>query len=121
MRGQGLETASAWVPYAMALCSVLLSSAGQVVLKMAVRGRTVGLHLLAEPVLYLGFLFYGLSAVVWLGVLSKLPLVVAYPLVSLNFILVAVGGAWILHERVSWATAAGLALIMAGIVLTARS
>jgi drug/metabolite transporter (DMT)-like permease len=121
MQGQGLEATSAWVPYAMALCSVLLSSAGQVVLKMAVRGRTVGWHLLTEPVLYLGFLLYGLSAVVWLGVLSKLPLVVAYPLVSLNFILVAVGGAWILHERVSWVTAAGLALIMAGIVLTARS
>lgn len=120
MLGQTVEGSAAWIPYALALASIVLSSTAQVCLKLVMRGRTVGIHLLAEPLLYFGFFLYGVSAVLWLGVLAKLPLVIAYPLVSLNFILVAIGGAWILHERVSWAMMGGLVLIIAGIIVTVR-
>ena len=109
-----------WLPYGLALVSILLSSFAQVCLKLLMRGRTVSLHLMGQPLLYLGFLAYGVSAILWLGVLSRLPLVIAYPLVSLNFVLVAVGGSWVLHESVGWPTILGLCLIIGGIVVMVR-
>ncbi|HBQ94527.1 MAG TPA: hypothetical protein DD856_05305 [Sulfobacillus sp.] len=67
-----------------------------------------------------GFLAYGVSAIIWLKVLAKLPLVVAYPLVSLNFVFVALGAALFLHERVSWQMLIGFALIFSGIIVIAK-
>ena len=106
-----------WTAYAAALASILLSSTAQILLKVVMRHATVGFHLLSQPLIYLGFLAYGLSAILWLQVLSRLPLVVAYPLVSLNFILVALGGSFILHERVGWTMLAGIALVVGGLVV----
>jgi drug/metabolite transporter (DMT)-like permease len=120
MAGSVSESLSAWVPYALAFLSIFLSSIAQVSLKLSVRNRAPGLHLLQEPIFYMAFALYGVSALLWLFVLSKLPLVVAYPLVSLNFILVALGGALVLHEHVSWYMLAGLVLIIGGIVLIVR-
>lgn len=110
-----------WGPYVAALFSILLSSMGQVVLKMLMRHQTVSFQLATQPLFYAGFLAYGLSALVWLQVLSKLPLVVAYPLVSLNFVLVALGGALVLHERVTWQMMAGLGLIIGGILVITQT
>lgn len=110
-----------WVPYIMAFFSIVLSSLAQVLLKLLMRHQLLSLRLVTQPLFYAGFLAYGLSAILWLQVLAKLPLVVAYPLVSLNFVFVALGGALVLHERVSWSMAVGLGLIIGGIfVITQR-
>jgi multidrug transporter EmrE-like cation transporter len=110
-----------WGPYVAALISILLSSSAQVLLKMVMRHQSLSLHLLSQPLLYAGFLAYGLSAVLWLQVLSKMPLVVAYPLVSFNFILVALGGAAVLHEDFTWPMGVGIGLIVAGLVVVSRA
>ncbi|MGC8487327.1 MAG: EamA family transporter [Clostridia bacterium] len=120
MLGQAADTTVSWLPYGMAFLSILISSVAQISLKLSVRDRAVGLHLLSEPIFYFAFLLYGISALLWVFVLSKLPLVVAYPLVSLNFVLVAIGGTLILHEHVSWYMLAGLVLIIGGILLIVR-
>ncbi len=109
-----------WGPYAAAVVSIALSSAAQILLKMVMRHQVLSLRLMLQPLFYAGFLAYGLSAILWLHVLAKLPLVVAYPMVSLNFVLVALGGAWILHERVSWNMVVGLGLIIGGIAIITR-
>ncbi|WP_020375796.1 EamA family transporter [Sulfobacillus thermosulfidooxidans] len=109
-----------WIPYLVAFLSIVLSSTAQILLKILMRNHTVSLQLLSQPLFYAGFLAYGASAVLWLKVLAKLPLTVAYPLVSLNFILVAIGAAFFLHERISWQTFVGLALIFGGIVVISR-
>lgn len=109
-----------WGAYGFALLSIALSSLAQVLLKLLMRTHDLGFQLLKEPLFYGGFLAYGLSALLWLKVLSRLPLVVAYPLVSLNFVLVALGGVFLLHERVDWRTVAGLGMILGGIVVITR-
>lgn len=109
-----------WGPYVVAVVSIILSSAAQILLKLLMRHRTVSLNLLTHPLFYAGFLAYGLSALLWLKVLAKLPLVVAYPLVSLNFIFVVFGGSVLLHERLSWQMIAGLGLIILGILTISR-
>ncbi len=104
-----------WMPYITAFFSIVLSSVAQVLLKLLMRDQVLSFRLITQPLFYAGFLAYGLSAILWLQVLAKLPLVVAYPLVSLNFVFVAMGGAWVLHERISWQMLLGLGLIIGGI------
>jgi len=113
-------TAAEWLPYGLAFVSILLSSFAQICLKLLMRGRTLSIHLIGQPLFYIGFFAYGLSAILWLGVLSKLPLVIAYPWVSVNFVLVAIGGSLVLHESLSWPMILGLLLIMGGIVIIVR-
>jgi drug/metabolite transporter (DMT)-like permease len=112
---------ASWIPYMMAFFSIVLSSLAQVLLKLLMRHQALTWRLIWQPLFYAGFLAYGLSAVLWLQVLAKLPLVVAYPLVSLNFGLVTLGGALILHERVSWSMVVGLGLIVGGIFVITQS
>lgn len=115
-----LQPALAWGPYAMAVLSIVLSSTAQIFLKLLMRNQALNFSLLGKPLFYGGFLAYGVSALIWLKVLAKLPLVVAYPLVSLNFVLVAFGAAFFLHERISWQMVLGLALIFSGIIVISR-
>lgn len=110
----------------LAFVCVLLSSAAQVAMKLGMRpGATtegVGatyVHALTSPLVWLGLVLYGLSAVAWLWVLSRLDVSLAYPLVSLGFALTfAVGVGW-LGEPFSWQRLAGCGLIMAGVLLLA--
>lgn len=115
-----LQTTGVWVPYLMALISIILSSTAQILLKLLMRHQTLSLSLLSKPLFYGGFLAYGISAIIWLKVLAKLPLVVAYPMVSLNFVFVALGAGVFLHEKVSWQMVVGFGLIFSGIFVTAR-
>lgn len=106
--------------YGAAALSLLLSSTAQVLLKILLRHRALSPAILHAPLLWIGLGAYGFSAVLWLAVLARLPLIVAYPLVSLNFVLVALGAHWVLQETLPWTTWVGLACILGGVWLTAR-
>lgn len=65
----------------------------------------------------LGSIFaLGCGMLCWLGVLHTVPLSLAYPMLSLNFVLVAVAARWLFGETLSWRYLGGLLLIMAGII-----
>lgn len=113
-----LGSNSSYMTYVIAFFSILASSAGQVFLKMAVRGRIISLSILSGPDIYIGFFLYALSAILWILVLSKLPLAIAYPLVSLNFIFIMIAGWLFLREPLSWNIGIGGLLIVAGIITT---
>ena len=115
-----LHSKDVWVPYLLALASIILSSMAQILLKLLVKHQSFSISLLSRPLFYIAFLAYGLSALIWLNVLAKLPLVVAYPLVSLNFVFVALGAALFLHERLSWPMLMGFALIFSGILVITK-
>ncbi len=54
---------------------------------------------------------------VWLNVLQRLPLSQAYPMLSLNFVLVTLCAHWFFHERITLRHWCGVASIILGIVL----
>ena len=118
---EALQPVAIWFPYLVALASILLSSAAQIFLKLLMRSESISPSLFGKPLFYAGFIAYGVSAILWLKVLSKLPLAVAYPLVSLNFFFVAIGASLFLHERITWQTAVGLVFIFSGIVIISRN
>ncbi|GDY25246.1 putative 4-amino-4-deoxy-L-arabinose-phosphoundecaprenol flippase subunit ArnF [Agarivorans sp. Toyoura001] len=66
-----------------------------------------------------GLGFYALSMVCWVLALKRLALSVAYPLLSLSYVIVyfsAIALPWI-GEAFSWVKALGIVFILAGIVL----
>jgi drug/metabolite transporter (DMT)-like permease len=113
--------------------SVVLSVCGQLVLKLGVTDvGTVNLltaaslgkffrQALFSPFVLAGFAMYGLSAVSWLIVLSRLNLSYAYPFLALNFVLIALVSRFVLGEDISMTHWAGILLICIGIVVVARS
>ena len=76
------------------------------------------LRLAGQPVFDIGFVLYGLAALVWFRVLSTQPLSLAYPvLVSLTFMFVSIGAAILFQEPVTARKLIGLAVILIGILV----
>jgi drug/metabolite transporter (DMT)-like permease len=70
---------------------------------------------------WVGLLLFGISAVVWLVVLSRVSLSFAYPFASLTYVLILLFDKIALHEDVSPLRWGGVALIAAGIFLVSRT
>jgi drug/metabolite transporter (DMT)-like permease len=68
-----------------------------------------------------GLALFGLSAVVWLFVLSRTSLSFAYPFAALTYLLIVLVDRFVLHETVPPLRWVGVVLIMGGIVLVART
>lgn len=117
----------------MILLSVTLAAVAQVTLKSGVNRLTEGtggalkldggsLRALAgSPIVWLGLVLFGLSAIVWLVVLSRATLSFAYPFASLSYVLILVLGRFVLDEQVTSLRLAGVGLIIAGVVLVGQT
>ncbi len=80
------------------------------------------LGLAAQPLFVIGFICYGIAAVLWFSVLSRADLSISYPvLVGLTFVLVVSGSVAVLHESLPYVKVVGLVLILAGVALVART
>lgn len=115
------------IALSLAVFCVLLSSGAQLAMKRgmsAPAGADLGatyLHALGSPLVWLGLVLYGASAVLWLWVLSRLDVSLAYPLVSLGFVVTFVLGVWWLGEPFSWLRVAGCTLIVLGVAVLAKA
>jgi multidrug transporter EmrE-like cation transporter len=113
----------AWI-----VASVMCSSLAHLALKLgAVRldfsaGLTdVILHLATNSWLIAGTALHILALGLWVLGLRHVELTVAYPFISLGFILVSLLSWMFLNESVSAARLMGMLLICAGVVLIART
>jgi multidrug transporter EmrE-like cation transporter len=118
--------------FGVLLCGVLLNAFAQLWLKAATQvtgpmvttdGNLVGqaLKLLAVPPFWYALTAYGVSVIVWTVGLSRVPVSQAYPLLSLGYVL-NIGLAWWFFAEVPNATrVVGVAVIIVGVVLVARS
>lgn len=68
-----------------------------------------------------GLFLFGLSAFVWLAVLSRTSLSFAYPFASLSYVLILLADRFVLHEQIPTLRWAGVFFIMTGIVLVAQT
>jgi undecaprenyl phosphate-alpha-L-ara4N flippase subunit ArnF len=120
--------------YLYMTASILLSSVAQLCMKagmllLATHTATgwPGLSALWDlpALLWVGFgLFcYGLSLLFWMSAIARLELSLAYPMLSLSYVLVyLVAINWpLLHEHASWVRTLGIAVVVLGVILIARS
>lgn len=113
--------------------SVCLSAAAQIALKAGMTAPAVQRSLghapildqvgavLLNPWVVLGLAFYGLSAVVWLLVLARVPVSTAYPFVAVAIVLTGLLGRLVFNDSFSATKLAGSALIVGGVALLARA
>jgi drug/metabolite transporter (DMT)-like permease len=76
---------------------------------------------LLQPFVWGGLALFGISAIVWLAVLSRASLSFAYPFASLTYVLILVFDAFVLDETVPPLRWAGVACIALGIFLVSRT
>ena len=118
---------------ALLLVSVSFAVAGQFMLKAAMNeigrvgqaqlrspGRLVA-KAVAEPRLWIGLALFGISALFWLVVLSRVALSVAYPLVGFSYIIVVAIAKFRLNEAVPPLRWIGVCVIATGIALIGLS
>jgi drug/metabolite transporter (DMT)-like permease len=79
--------------------------------------RRVGLNVSVMA----GLVIFVLSAAVWLVVLSRASLSFAYPFASLTYVLILLFDRFILDQPISGLRYAGVALIIAGLLLISRT
>ena len=62
-----------------------------------------------------------MSAILWVVVLSNVEVSMAYPMVSLGYVMVVIVSWLFLGESVGWLRTGGLLLIIGGVVMISRS
>ena len=109
----------------VALCGfVLLLSGGQMLFKQAalslpaIDGVGALVALARNPWFWAAGTLYGVAVVLWVVILQKLPLSIAYPFVALSFVVVPMAAALFFHETLSMKTVLGALLILAGIYVS---
>jgi drug/metabolite transporter (DMT)-like permease len=86
-----------------------------------VQGLQGWIDLLLKPVIVLALTLYAFSTILWLWLLQKIPLTIAYPFAALAFLLVPIG-AWIFfREPLNLRYLLGVCLILVGVIVTTTS
>ena len=120
------------VAFSLVLAGVLLNAAAQLLLKAGTNriGEfafslenvvPIGLKVAASPFVLGGLGCYAVSVVVWILALSRVPVSVAYPMLSIGDIVNA-AAAWLLFgESLGAQKLVGIGFIIVGVWLVARS
>lgn len=114
------------------LCTVFMSACAQLMLKIGAT-TTLGPHqpvegpvalalrVILSPMIMGGIFTYGVSVLIWIWVLSRVELSVAYPFVGLSFIFTLLFGMFFLGETINTAKLVGTLMITIGCVFVAQS
>jgi len=81
----------------------------------------VGLRVASSPYILLGLACYVVSVVVWILGLSRVPVSVAYPMLSVGYIVNAIAAWMLFGESLTAQKLVGIGMIVIGVVLVARS
>ena len=118
--------------FALLMTGVLLNAAAQLLLKAGTNrvGEfsfvldnivPVGSRLATSPYILGGVACYVVSLVVWILGLSRVPVSVAYPMLSVGYIVNAVAAWMLFGESLTAQKLVGIGFIVVGVFLVARS
>jgi len=111
--------------YVLLLINISLLVTGQVLWKMAVTGIeqwsiSTAIGVIFSPLFIGGASLYVIATGLWLVILSKLPLSVAYPSQSIGYVFGAILALFIFRETISITQWGGMAVIIFGVYLVAK-
>ncbi len=119
------------VSITLIFCSMFLSVAGELLLKSGMNqleglsfdGIGPAVHsiitIFTNPSIFVGFVVYGISAMFWLAVLSRLDLSFAYPFLAIMYLLVPLAAKIFLGEHIPAGRWVGIAIIVIGVLAVA--
>lgn len=114
--------------FALLLTASALTVIGEILLKLGVNavGERVGAFSLDPTVLWatftdwrviLGFALVFGGALFWLGVISRVNLSFAYPLLALNYVLILVPSRLLLNEAITPTKIVGAVIVVVGVIV----
>ena len=120
------------ISFALILTGVLLNAAAQLLLKAGTnavgqfafeRGNIlpVGWQLATEPYIFGGLICYVISVVVWILALSRVEVSIAYPMLSIGYVVNALAAWYLFGEVVTPMRLLGIGIIILGVFVVARS
>ena len=120
------------VSFSLVLAGVLLNAAAQLLLKAGTNHvgafaftpdnvLPIGLRLAGEPFVLGGLACYVISVVIWIMALSRVEVSLAYPMLSIGYVVNAVAAWYLFGEAVTAQRMVGIATIIIGVFLVARS
>jgi multidrug transporter EmrE-like cation transporter len=120
------------VEFGLVLTGVLLNAIAQLFLKAGARdvGQfefslanmvPIGWKLATNLPIIGGLTCYVLSVVVWIMALSRVEVSIAYPMLSIGYVLNAALAYWLFGEAVGPMRIAGIAVIIVGVFIVAKS
>jgi len=121
-----------WAAFALVLTGVLLNAVAQLALKASVSDTgiiSLDMHSLLTSAgslatnlwLWLGLFCYAVSVIVWILALSRVDVSIAYPMLSIGYIVNAVAAWHLFDEPLSLGKVAGIGIIIVGVYVLARS
>lgn len=116
-----------WQIVFLAIVQSILLAGGQVFLKFALQRmhpfgwtRDFWVSALLNWQFALCGLFFGASSLLWMFIIKRYPLSVAYPMISLSYVFGLLAAILFFHEQVSALKWVGVALIIMGCCLIAK-
>ena len=113
------------------ISSVLLNALAQILLKAGMKqfGNidlknniiNTSISIALNPYIITGFISYGISILLWLWVLSKVDVSLAYPFQALGYIIVTILAWLIFQENISFTRIIALIFITIGLIILAFS
>lgn len=120
------------VSFGLVLAGVLLNAAAQLLLKAGTNriGEfafspenlvPVGMKVATSAPILAGLACYAVSVVVWIMALSRVPVSVAYPMLSIGYVVNALAASALFGESLAAQKLVGIGFIVIGVFLVARS
>jgi multidrug transporter EmrE-like cation transporter len=120
------------VSFSLVLLGVLLNAAAQLLLKAGTNAVgyfdfsganlvPIGWKIATQPHIVAGLGCYVVSVAVWIMALSRVEVSIAYPMLSIGYVLNAVAAYFLFGEAVSAQRLAGIGIIILGVYVVARS
>ena len=114
-----------FIDYLCLLLTPALLAAGQLLFKRSADSAACAdsaphflSSLLVTPYFWAALAIYGATTVLWVFVLSRVPLSSAMPFVALSFVIIPIIGVVVLGEKLNFLYWFGVALIVAGVYTT---
>ena len=120
------------ISFTLIMIGVLFNAAAQLLLKAGTNSIgafafsrenivPVGWQLVTQPYIIAGMSCYVVSVVVWVLALSRVEVSIAYPMLSIGYLLNAIAAWYLFGEAVSVTRLVGIGVIILGVFIVARS
>ena len=120
------------ISFALVLFGVLLNAAAQLLLKAGTNSIghfefsganlvPIGWKVATQPYILGGLMCYAISVVVWIMALSRVEVSIAYPMLSIGYVVNAIAAYLLFGEAVGVQRLVGIGNIVVGVYVVARS
>jgi len=120
------------VSFGLIFTGVMLNAAAQILMKAGTNAvghfefstaniLPIGMKLATEWHIIMALFCYVLSVIVWILALSRVPVSIAFPMLSMAYIVNAVAAWYLLGEDFSMIKALGIGVIILGVIIISRA